>query len=244
MIDPQENIMIGNVLYALGLCIGTRAGKNAPPGAINLLQQTSYDKALGDVMLTFPSVTRLLEFKRRSERSSPKERAKLLLLSNAMRELPRKAKFSRAIHWYVETAEGEKEFSFAARSYLDMNEESDSTLNLSSFIHLLVDEALSPSPMITPEQANEYIQDMALIWGANETVSSTGLLLTVSGSGGLMYAVIENLADLARTGQQCRELCLEKRHQMERDLVRQQEHKLVMEHTKQLDRSYSHSMSR
>ena len=73
-----ENVIIGNFLYTLGLNIGIN--KELPKySSINLLQQTPADKALGDVLLEFPGVVRLIEFKnKKSDKEKEKTRLKLL----------------------------------------------------------------------------------------------------------------------------------------------------------------------
>ena len=62
-----ENVIIGNFLYGLGLDIGIKIGLDngteTLPSIINLLQQTPADKELGDMLLEFPGVVRVLEFK-------------------------------------------------------------------------------------------------------------------------------------------------------------------------------------
>ena len=62
MLSPYENVIIGNFLYALGLAMGRQS--MPVDGCVNLLQQTPADPALGDLMLQFPGVWRLVEFKR------------------------------------------------------------------------------------------------------------------------------------------------------------------------------------
>lgn len=212
MVDPQENITIGNFLYALGLGVGARAGSAAPVGAVNLLQQTSYDGLLGDVMLTFPGVTRLLEFKRKGNHK--KETTKLDLLREAIKASPHWPTTSRQVHWYVETAPASAEFKFEAKPYLDMFDRDAASLPLKSFVDSLVDEALGSKPAVSDQLVNEYIQDVMLTWRANgDHRSATGLLVTVGGDGGLMYAVLDDLADLGKTRMQCLQL------QQQRELV-------------------------
>lgn len=204
MVDPQENIAIGSFLYGLGLCIGVRAGTGAPYGAVSLLQQTSYDKALGDVMLSFTGATRLLEFKRR--RNPAKERSKHSLICAALQHLPQKRATSRVVHWYVETAPGREGFVFDACPYLDMRDLAVKRTEFKLFVDELVTEALASAPKIANHLANEYVRDVVETWGSAGPHSATGLLVSVSSSGGLAYAVVDDLADLGRTGAKCLEL--------------------------------------
>lgn len=60
-----ENITIGNFLFSLGYSIRDKqrdSGMGAA-GSVNLLQQTPADQLLGDVLVKFSGVVRLLEFK-------------------------------------------------------------------------------------------------------------------------------------------------------------------------------------
>jgi hypothetical protein len=216
LIDPQENITIGNFLFALGLCIGTRKGIDAPVGTVNLLQQTSYDHPLGDVMLHFPGVTRLIEFKRGNRRHDRKEKTKHGRLCDATRNLSRKAQISREIHWYVQTASTDKEeFIFSARPYLDQHDQTVAALDMTAFVNNLIDQALSPTGTVSTNEANEYISDILLPFGTMKNFSSTGLIVTVSSSGGLMYAVVDDLADLKQTRKQCLGLQLRRYQELE-----------------------------
>lgn len=69
-----ENIVIGNFLYGLGYSVGTKKGGNEVFSVVNLLQQTPADKELGDVLLEFPGVVKLIEFKNKA--GSLKKRCK------------------------------------------------------------------------------------------------------------------------------------------------------------------------
>lgn len=66
-----ENIVIGNFLYGLGFAVRARAHSTGlvVPSVVNLLQQTPADKELADVLLEFPGVVRLIEFKQLNKKS-------------------------------------------------------------------------------------------------------------------------------------------------------------------------------
>ncbi len=64
-----ENVVIGNFLYGLGVSVGAQLRGHILPASVNLLQQTPEDKALADVLLSFPGTLRLIEFKSADNRS-------------------------------------------------------------------------------------------------------------------------------------------------------------------------------
>src|SRR5271167_4610062 len=98
-----ENVVIGNFLFALGFAVRARQSEKVVATAISLLQQSPADKLLGDLMMEFPGVVRLMEFKT-VENRSPKERARHTQLSTAIAECPHLESISRAVHWYIETS--------------------------------------------------------------------------------------------------------------------------------------------
>lgn len=219
MIDPQENITIGNFLYALGLGVGVSKGASAPPAAVNLLQQTSYDKCLGDVMLHFPGATRLFEFKRRSNTDRDKELEKLHLLQIALGGLPRVQAICRRVHLFVETGAGKNAFAFHVRPYLDLQLQDAGETTFTDFINGLVAEATAAADASGNRDANMYIRDYVCTWGATEGKSSTGLLVTVGSSGGVEYAVLDDLADLDVTGARALKHQVDRHAEQERQIA-------------------------
>ena len=97
-----ENVVIGNFLYGLGVSVGAQLRGHVLPASVNLLQQTPEDKALADVLLSFPGTLRLIEFKTADNRSG-KEAARFRKLSHALESDARLTPLSHRIHWYVET---------------------------------------------------------------------------------------------------------------------------------------------
>lgn len=98
-----ENIVIGNFLYGLGFAVRARRPSGVSASAINLLQQTPADTLLGDLLLEFPGVVRLIEFKAEDNRES-KELSRHRKLSAALAGNIELQAISRDVHWYVETA--------------------------------------------------------------------------------------------------------------------------------------------
>ena len=236
MLDPQENITIGNFLYALGLGIGLRSKDEAPPAAVNLLQQTSYDKCLGDVMLQFPGVTRLIEFKRSG--NYQKERLKHEVLKAGISKIQRHIDTSTSVHWYVETAQGAPEFKFLAKSYLDMFEDRALSTSFDGFVNSLVTEALGGIPKVPEEHVNSYIHDVLLpYWSNGRNHSATGMLVTVGADGGVSFAVLEDLTDLGRTRDAALELARIRREYVARAIKELRVQELALQPNQSLERS-------
>ena len=220
MIDPQENITIGNFLYALGLGIGIRKGLDAPTAAVNLLQQTSYDRVLGDIMLVFPGITRLFEFKRRSNNDRRKELRKLRLLQGALKDMTTMMAVSRQTHLFVETSDDDGPYAFNVRPYLDLEDSNIGTTTFDDFVNALVDEATAEVPPCASRLSNVYIRDVVSTWGSNVDHSATGLLVSVSSGGGVHYVVLDDLADIETTATRARSLQNRRYQQREHDRER------------------------
>ena len=249
MIDPQENITIGNFLYALGLGVGVRKGRYAPPAAVNLLQQTSYDRPLGDVMLQFPGVTRLFEFKRRSNSDRTKEFEKHQLLSAALTGMDDMIEVSRDVHLYVETSAAEDEYAFRVCPYLDLVGPPAASGSFSQFVNDLVDIAVAPERPLANRRANVYIRDFVGTWGSGKSHSSTGLLVCVGATGDVHYAVVDDLADLTRTGAQARDLQIQRFLEIQTMHVRmialqEQLHAMTLERQQMQTRLHEQSLTR
>lgn len=229
MREPLENITIGNFLYGLGLSLGARAGKNAPSGCVNLLQQGPLDPPLGDVLLHFPSVVRLFEFKRGSA-NKQKERAKLVALQAALSSEPHLQAVSREIHWYVETHDGDQNFHFGAKPYLDMRERNVAELSMESMVNGLVDDVIRKKRAARLEMVQEYLRTVTTFAGeASGTYS--GLLIAV-GEGGIRYVAVENVRDLRYTAREHRlfmRLEYERRLELERTYHVEMEHAMKRE---------------
>jgi len=200
MRDPFENVTIGNFLYALGLSIGSRVGVNAPAACINLLQQTHLDKCLGDVMLSFPGIFRLIEFKRFGA-NLDKELGKLHVLKTALTSQPDLVAVSREVHWYAETAAATPDFKFMARRYLDLRTRDGDALDFAGFVNAVVERALQPEPSCNVALIAEYLDAVATFAGKRDGTSS-GMLVGVGSDGGVRYVVVDNIRDVRLTGAQ------------------------------------------
>lgn len=200
MRDPLENVTIGNFLYALGLSIGSRVGVNAPAGCINLLQQTHLDKCLGDVMVSFPGIFRLIEFKRFGANLN-KELGKLHVLKTALTRQPDLVAVSREVHWYAETAAAQPDFKFKARRYLDLRMRDGFDLDFAGFVNAVVDRALQSEPSYKPALVAEYLDVVATFAGKRDGTSS-GMLVSVGSDGGVRYVVVDNIRDVRLSGAQ------------------------------------------
>ena len=96
-----ENVLIGQFIYGLGLCIGKRTQSDSFPAAVNLLQQCPEDTALGDVLLSFPGTLRLIEFQA-EDRDKSKERTRQEKLQIILESDDERLRISRRVHWYFE----------------------------------------------------------------------------------------------------------------------------------------------
>lgn len=197
LVSPYENIVIGNFLYGLGLAIGRRAGGDAPIASINLTQQTPLDPALGDVMVRFPGVLRLIEFKRSSS-VSKKEDDKLAALRVVLTRCTHLDAVSRTIHWYVKSMPTAADTDVPIRvcPYLDMDVGAAQT-TLAAFSNEFAMLAFAPrSDEPTQELIAEYIDCLAKM--ANSGTSSGGaMIVCVSPAGGVSYVALSDLRQIS-----------------------------------------------
>lgn len=234
LVSPYENIVIGNFLYGLGLAIGTRSGTSAPRGCINLMQQTPLDQKLGDVMLQFPGMLRLLEFKRNGN-ASDKENHKLKILRVAIAKHSHLRPVSRAIHWYVESMPSPAAGDVPIRlcCYLELDT-SPTLKTLADFSNEFAQQALDPSKdEPTPELISEYLrclEDLA----KEGTASGGGMLVKISPDGQLSYVALSDIRQLSLQHAHM----LEQQRQLAIDIEMQQDaqHRLKRQLTKGLGR--------
>jgi len=196
MIDPYENILIGNFLYSLGLVIGRHSPENHLVGAVNLLQQTPMDKALGDVLIGYPGVVRLIEFKRKSNKSE-KEAIKRNLLEIALKKQPQLQVISRMVHWYVETEETPLEWTTRICPYIDFEKKGlTASTSFSEFTEQLAISALTTvEPEFPTEKVSLYFDTVATL--SKKGSSSSGLLVSIDRKGALRYVAVESIRDLS-----------------------------------------------
>lgn len=197
MRDPYENITIGNFIYGLGLTMGRRCKTDSPPGALNLLQQTPADSTLADVLIQFPGVIRLIEFKRKNN-NSPKELLKRERIATALTGRKDLVSISRSIHWYIETEPlpAEKnEWLTTICPYLDLGNTDRPSSTLADYLKVFTDEVLDETSVRqAPALVKEYL---ALISRTPKSFGgSSAMLLSVAKDGGLNYIVVNDYRDL------------------------------------------------
>ncbi|WLO87347.1 hypothetical protein IFU33_22810 (plasmid) [Pantoea agglomerans] len=211
-----ENVVIGNFLYGLGVSVGARLGGNVLPASVNLLQQTPEDKALGDVLLSFPGMLRLIEFKTAANRSD-KEAARFRKLSHALEGREELKDISHRIHWYVETTtdvqSGVKTYFSSYLSALSQAARQVEPLNLERFIAQTTRSIFSShTDAENPETVSDYLQLVRWCQRVGEKSSAGALIVVCDGKGNLRYAELKNIMELSMT----HEKWIEYRQDMER----------------------------
>ncbi|MBB1634938.1 hypothetical protein A9975_29285 [Cupriavidus sp. UME77] len=193
-----ENVVIGNVLYGLGYSIGGRLRGHPLPSAVNLLQQTPEDKRLGDVLLNFPGVVRLIEFKAEGNRS-PKERDRHAILTQALQARSDMVEVSRQMHWYIETAPSTSHAVLAyVEAYLNAfgpGERLKTAEALPKFIAKITDCILSGSSPEDARAQRDYL-DLVSVASGTKATGSGALVLVGSSSGGLGFAALQDIREL------------------------------------------------
>lgn len=188
-----ENIVIGNFLFALGFAIRASHSSRTVCSAVNLLQQTPVDTLLGDLLLEFPGVVRLIEFKAEGNYSG-KERARHKLLSSAM-DATSYGRVSRAIHWYIETSSSEKSLVARVVPYLDAFPKAPKGQHLEDFIASLAQEVVNPQLTFKSEELRAYLKWVCNTLG-NGIVGTGGLLLAAESDGTIHYVPMADLLEL------------------------------------------------
>jgi hypothetical protein len=199
--DIYENPVIAGFMALLFREHGIRHGR-APfePFGFELLQQTPLDQTLGDVLIAQARLVRLIEFKRRRNKSR-KERVKLAVLMTALEgagNVPLVA-VSREVHWYVQT-----DFTMKPNSvvvpYLDLECPSGDR-DLERFVQEIGDAMDGPG--MRDEELDSlrlYVQALAVCAGDNEAEAGSGGLIIASGSGGATQLYpIHDVRQLAMT---------------------------------------------
>ncbi|MDX4060217.1 hypothetical protein Q6A89_06785 [Aliarcobacter skirrowii] len=180
-----ENVIIGNFLYGLGLDIGIKIGLDdgteTLPSIINLLQQTPADKELGDMLLEFPGVVRVLEFKN-AKNPSNKEKKRVEKLEKALKDNERMQYVSRQMHWYIETEPFEEICVNKIVPYLDVYNGTMGMETLESFIKSISIEVNNPISGITHEEQKHYLSLISTCQGSG-AIGTGGLIVSVSKEG-------------------------------------------------------------
>lgn len=190
-----ENITIGNFLFALGYAIRNAQGNQQLAGSVNLLQQTPADKLLGDVLLKFTGVVRLIEFKAHGS-SITKERNKHAALSEIISNYKLEM-ISREVHWYIESKATDTSLGLLTVPYLDAFSENKYTMTsrLQNFVESLAQDIATQRTGYSTQEINDYLLYVRTMQGKGET-GTGGLLLLAEPNGLLRYAAIEDFVDL------------------------------------------------
>lgn len=191
-----ENVVIGNFLYGLGFAIRAKSNRGVVPSVVNLLQQTPADKELGDVLLEFPGVVRLIEFKQLNNKSK-KELGRYRVLKPAISKNEEMIRLSRSIHWFVETNPDNKTFVSRIVPYLDAY--ADPTDNkkhsLEQFIEVIAEEAVDEQIQFSNDELRHYLSFIAKCQGSGK-VGTGGLLLAINAEGCLRFLELTDIIEL------------------------------------------------
>jgi hypothetical protein len=190
-----ENVVIGNFLYGLGSTIRAKSKSEVAVSSINLLQQTPLDMEIGDVLLEFPGIIRIIEFKQVSN-SSEKEPIRVENLTNSIKENNKLLAISRAIHWFVETDPKKNTFVSRIVPYLNAYSRVESLYDsLEEFIEKIAEEAVQETQEFSPDDLREYLDFIQLTLGKG-TTGSGGLIFAVDKKGNLGFLQLTNMRQL------------------------------------------------
>lgn len=229
-----ENVVIGNFLYGLGLSIGRALPEQRTLSVVNLLQQTPADKSLGDMLVEFESVVRLIEFKNKGS-SLKKEKKKQTQLSTALIGLHDMIAVSRDTHWYVETEPFEEKCANNIKPYLDAFSEVPSRYTLEGFIGSITDAVKNPQKKFTADQFKAYLAVVAACQGDGK-VGTGGIIVSVD-KDGIKYL---QYADIMQLRLQHKDFVLEMKNEYESMMELSLKQELELE--KELERSRSRTL--
>lgn len=197
-----ENVVIGNFLYGLGFAVRSALASEHPfPGVVNLLQQTPMDKELGDVLLTFPGLVRLIEFKMKGANLKKERLRHRALMAALSGEDLAFTETSKSLHWYVEVSppNGNKPITSRVVPYLDafIGEGGEHAPGgLERMIERTAREAVSELDAGARERAKFYLDLVRMTLGSDSTGGGGGLLLVMGASGALHFAQLREVSDL------------------------------------------------
>lgn len=202
MMKLYENVVIGNFLYGLGFAIrDCLNGRTAFPGMVNQLQQTPVDKELADVLLSFPGLVRLIEFKMKgADLKKEKLRHRLLTLALSGADDAPLLKVSRSVHWYVEVSTNLTDTPLVCRAvpYLDAFSPQPQQEDAASLEHLIEQtarEAVGELGALAREHAQSYLRRVRLTLAGTSTAAG-GLLLVMGKGGSMRFAQLQDISDL------------------------------------------------
>lgn len=188
-----ENITIGNFLFSLGYSIRDKQWCSSPStaGSVNLLQQTPADQLLGDVLLDFCGVVRLLEFKAEGA-NQKKELGKHAGLKRIIEDMGL-SEVSREVHWYVETNATPDSLALLTAPYLDAFPRENLLKNqkLEDLVESTAQAIADRQTSFTGAQISQYLLAIKTVSG--KTSSGTGgLLLLAEPGAALKFAPLED----------------------------------------------------
>lgn len=188
-----ENVIIGNFLYSLGLSLGLQ--KNTSPAIINLLQQTPSDKLLGDLLVEYPGVVRLIEFKNKAS-SLDKEVKKLERIKEHIDDKLDMIEVSREIHWYIETEPTESVVYNRIVQYLDaFDKETFGIYTIETFIANMIDEIIYDNNNLNFSKVKDYLDLIAMCKVGGGKGGTGGLIINVTEKG-VRYVQISDFSQL------------------------------------------------
>lgn len=188
-----ENVVIGNFLYGLGHSIGSTTKEKRQLSVINLLQQTPADKELGDMLLEFPGVVRLIEFKNRTSLLT-KEKDRCKQLSLQIGDSKELQQISRDIHWYVETEPFKELCLNNINPYLDAFSGNESAHTIESFIESITQSVIDPENKIPSSKLEAYLALVSTCQGEGD-IGTGGLIVSV-GEEGVRYLQFTDIMQL------------------------------------------------
>lgn len=206
-----ENVVIGNFLYGLGFAVRSCLdGNTLIPSLVNLLQQTPADRELADVLLSFPGVVRLIEFKMKGARLKKERIRHRLLMAALSGENQVMLETSRSLHWYVEVDANDTDTPLLSRvvPYLDAFDSECSALTAGSLERLVEQTAREAVRGLDPklrEHSEIYLRFLRNLQ-ADDTVDAGGVLLVMGAGGAMHFAQLRDICDLSMPHRQWLEL--------------------------------------
>ncbi len=230
-----ENVVIGNFLYGLGFSLGRAFSTNSPPSVINLLQQTPADKTLGDLLVEYPGIVRLIEFKNKSS-DKTKEENKVDLLNKAIGDQQKLKDISHDIHWYIETDPREDECINKIVPYLNAFSNIESEHTLESYINEITKSVMNGKIDFNSSLVKSYLYLVAQSFG-DGNIGTGGLIFSIN-STGIRYA---QYTDITQLNLQCKELVKQIQNEHRSIMTKQNKNEKSLSQTK--NREMSRGMS-
>jgi hypothetical protein len=201
-----ENIVIGSFLFELGVRMAKRR-PDLPLISTNLLQQTPMDGPLADVLLANAAMCRLIEFKRKANKST-KELQKRQSLEQSLLRSKNSAKaleISRRSHWLIGIDDKDISntlFNAHAVPYIDFVRETTS-FTLSAFADKTAAEACGAPDPVLAEWNQRYLRFIAKYYRESiATSGSSALLVAFSEQSQLLWIAVPDIGYLFMESQE------------------------------------------